>query len=68
MNFRFESTTTAGSTTENAKVLQLTKYSGVGFWAQYPGGIHVITNTTPIAMGAGLVTRDDDNATKAAKK
>jgi HK97 family phage prohead protease len=53
MNFRFESTTTAGSTTENAKVLQFTKYSGVGFWAQHPGGIILITNSTPIAAGAG---------------
>jgi hypothetical protein len=59
MNFRFESTTTAGSTTENVKVLQLTKYSGVGFWAQYPGGIHVITNTTPLTLEAGGVTRDE---------
>jgi hypothetical protein len=53
MNFRFESTTTAGSTTENAKVLQLTKYSGVGFWSQYVGGIHVITNTTPLPLDDG---------------
>jgi hypothetical protein len=70
MNFRFESTTTAGSTTENVKVLQLTKYSGVGFWAQYPGGIHVITNTTPITAEAGGVTRDSDTeqAPKAARK
>jgi hypothetical protein len=67
MNFRFESTTTAGSTTENVKVLQLTKYSGVGFWAQYPGGIHVITNTTPITAEAGGVTRDSDNAEQAPK-
>jgi hypothetical protein len=48
MNFRLEWTGDG-----NVKVLQLTKYSGVGFWAQYPGGIHVITNTTPIAAGAG---------------
>jgi hypothetical protein len=70
MNFRFESTTTAGSTTENVKVLQLTKYSGVGFWAQYPGGIHVITNTTPLTLDtAGGVTRTDEAAeTKASKK
>jgi hypothetical protein len=68
MNFRFESTTTAGSTTENVKVLQLTKYSGVGFWAQYPGGIHVITNTTPITAEGGLVTRSDDSGGRAAKK
>jgi hypothetical protein len=71
MNFRFESTTTAGSTTENVKVLQLTKYSGVGFWAQYPGGIHVITNTTPITAEAGGVTRGDapaEEAPKAARK
>jgi hypothetical protein len=70
MNFRFESTTTAGSTTENVKVLQLTKYSGVGFWAQYKGGIHVITNTTPIAAsaGVGLVTRDNgDNGEHAGR-
>jgi hypothetical protein len=72
MNFRFESTTTAGSTTENVKVLQLTKYSGVGFWAQYPGGIHVITNSTPIAAdaGGGLVTRtgNGEDAPKGARK
>jgi hypothetical protein len=48
MNFRLEWTGDG-----NVKVLQLTKYSGVGFWSQYPGGIHVITNTTPIAAGAG---------------
>jgi hypothetical protein len=53
MNFRFESTTTSGSTTENVKVLQLTKYSGVGFWSQYKGGIHVITNTTPLPLEDG---------------
>jgi hypothetical protein len=70
MNFRFESTTTSGSTTENVKVLQLTKYSGVGFWAQYPGGIHVITNTTPIAADAsgGLHRIDEAGETKATKK
>jgi hypothetical protein len=69
MNFRFESTTTAGSTTENVKVLQLTKYSGVGFWAQYKGGIHVITNTTPIAAdaGVGLVTRTNGDNGEPAK-
>jgi hypothetical protein len=47
MNFRLEWTGDG-----NVKVLQLTKYSGVGFWSQYPGGVHVVTNTTPIAAGA----------------
>jgi hypothetical protein len=60
MNFRFESTTTAGSTTENVKVLQLTKYSGVGFWTQYKGGVNVMTNTTPIADPELVSFPDDD--------
>jgi phage head maturation protease len=67
MNFRFESTTTAASTTENVKVLQLTKYSGVGFWAQYPGAIQLITNTTPIAT-EGEAGGTSAGGSKAAKK
>jgi hypothetical protein len=60
MSFRFESTTApAGATTENVKVLQLTKYSGVGFWTQYKGGVNVMTNTTPLALD-DLVTAEDD--------
>jgi phage head maturation protease len=66
MNFRFESTTTAGATTENVKVLQLTKYSGVGFWSQYKGGIHVITNTTPLPFEAGGLTPGENNPEAAA--
>ena len=51
MNFRLE--WTPAGTAGNVKVLQLTKYSGVGFWSQYPGGVIVITNGTPIAADAG---------------
>jgi hypothetical protein len=52
MNFRLEWTTDV-ATGGNVKVLKLVKYSGVGFWAQYPGGILVVTNSTPIAAGVG---------------
>jgi phage head maturation protease len=52
MNFRLEWTPATGPTA-NVKVLQLVKYSGVGFWAQYKGGINLVTNTTPIAAAAG---------------
>jgi hypothetical protein len=52
MNFRLEWTTDV-ATGGNVKVLKLVKYSGVGYWAQYPGGILVVTNSTPIATGNG---------------
>jgi hypothetical protein len=68
MNFRFESTTTTGSTTENVKVLQLTKYSGVGFWAQYPGAILVITNSTPIAAEATATSDTEPTKAQGARK
>ena len=53
MDFRLEWTTDV-ATGGNVKVLKLVKYSGVGFWAQYPGGIVLMTNTTPIADDAGM--------------
>jgi hypothetical protein len=52
MNFRLEWTTDA-TTGGNVKVLKLVKYSGVGFWSQYPGGVHIMTNTTPLPLDAG---------------
>ena len=52
MNFRLEWTTDV-ATGGNVKVLKLVKYSGVGFWAQYPGGIVLMTNGTPLALEAG---------------
>ena len=42
------------------KVLQLTKYSGVGFWSQYPGGVVLMTNTTPLALDAGPQSGDSE--------
>jgi hypothetical protein len=51
MNFRLEWTTDA-TTGGNVKVLKLVKYSGVGFWSQYVGGVVLITNSTPIAAEA----------------
>ena len=54
MNFRLEWTTDT-ATGGNVKVLKLVKYSGVGFWTQYLGGVLVLTNSTPIAaLGAGV--------------
>ena len=47
MDFRLEWTSDA--TGGNVKVLKLVKYSGVGFWSQYPGGVVLMTNTTPIS-------------------
>ena len=41
MNFRLEWTTDA-TTGGNVKVLKLVKYSGVGFWSQYIGGVVLI--------------------------
>ena len=52
MDFRLEWTTDVASG-GNVKVLKLVKYSGVGFWAQYPGGIVLMTNGTPLALDAG---------------
>ena len=37
-DFRLEWTTDA-TTGGNVKLLKLVKYSGVGFWSQYPGGV-----------------------------
>ena len=54
MNFRLEWTPAAGG--GNVKVLQLTKYSGVGFWSQYVGGVVLLT-----ASGAGLPFAAGDN-------
>ncbi|HEY2303239.1 MAG TPA: hypothetical protein VGH66_15170 [Acidimicrobiales bacterium] len=51
MDFRLEWTTDT-ATGGNVKVLKLVKYSGVGFWSQYPGGVVLMTNTTPITAGA----------------
>jgi hypothetical protein len=51
MNFRLDWTTDA--TGGNVKVLKLVKYSGVGFWSQHPGGVVLVTNSTPIVPGAG---------------
>jgi hypothetical protein len=48
MDFRLEWTTDV-ATGGNVKVLKLVKYSGVGFWSQYPGGVILVTNGTPIA-------------------
>ena len=47
MDFRLEWTTDT-ATGGNVKVLKLVKYSGVGFWSQYPGGVVLLTNGTPI--------------------
>ena len=52
MDFRLEWTTDV-ATGGNVKVLKLVKYSGVGFWAQYPGGIVLLTNSTPLALDSG---------------
>jgi phage head maturation protease len=66
MNFRLEWTTDA-ATGGNVKVLKLSKYSGIGFWAQYIGGIHVITNSTPLpgAAGAGAASASTGSGSKA---
>ncbi|HZZ55695.1 MAG TPA: hypothetical protein VFE26_15590 [Trebonia sp.] len=52
MDFRLEWTTDV-ATGGNVKVLKLVKYSGVGFWSQYPGGVVLMTNGTPLALDAG---------------
>ena len=52
MDFRLEWTTDT-ATGGNVKVLKLVKYSGVGFWSQYPGGVVLMTNTTPLTMDFG---------------
>jgi hypothetical protein len=63
MNFRLEWTSDA--TGGNVKVLKLVKYSGVGFWSQYPGGVVLMTNGTPLATEAGA---GPERASSAAKK
>jgi hypothetical protein len=62
MNFRLEWTTDT-TTGGNVKVLKLVKYSGVGFWAQQPQGIRLLTNTTPI-----ILEGDEEPAGNAHKK
>jgi hypothetical protein len=52
MNFRLEWTTDT-TTGGNVKVLKLVKYSGVGFWSQYVGGVVLMTNSSPIADETG---------------
>ena len=59
MNFRLEWTTDATSG-GNVKLLKLAKYSGVGFWTQYKGGVVCLTNTTPLALDAGGFSFDAD--------
>ena len=62
LDFRLE--WTPAGTVGNVKVLQLTKYSGVGFWSQYPGGVVLMTNTTPLALDAGPQSGDSGRARK----
>jgi hypothetical protein len=64
MNFRLEWTTDA-TTGGNVKVLKLVKYSGVGFWAQYPGGNRILTNSTPITLEFAGDEGDEGAAAKA---
>jgi hypothetical protein len=66
MDFRLEWTTDATSG-GNVKVLKLVKYSGVGFWSQYPGGVVVITNTSPLAAAADEADAGN-GGTRAARK
>ena len=58
MNFRLEWTTDV-ATGGNVKVLKLVKYSGVGFWSQYPGGVVLMTNTTPLTLDVGGDTQGE---------
>jgi hypothetical protein len=70
LNFRLEWTTDA-TTGGNVKVLKLVKYSGVGFWSQYKGGVRLITNTTPLPFQAGeeeAPAADEEATTPKAKK
>jgi hypothetical protein len=50
-DFRLEWTTDT-ATGGNVKVLKLVKYSGVGFWSQYPGGVVLVTNTGTLPLEA----------------
>lgn len=52
-DFRLEWTTDA-ATGGNVKVLKLVKYSGVGFWSQYPGGVVLVTNTGTLPLAEGV--------------
>jgi hypothetical protein len=68
MNFRLEWTTDVATgpvtTGGNVKVLKLVKYSGVGFWSQYKGGIVLTTNTTPLPLDeSGGFSFDEAEAT-----
>lgn len=65
LDFRLE--WTPAGTVGNVKVLQLTKYSGVGFWSQYPGGVVLMTNTTPLALDAGPQSGDSEPSGRARK-
>ena len=65
LDFRLE--WTPSGTVGNVKVLQLTKYSGVGFWSQYPGGVVLMTNTTPLALDAGPQSGDSEPSGRARK-
>ena len=67
MDFRLEWTTDT-TTGGNVKVLKLVKYSGVGFWAQYPGGIILLTNGTPLALSGGDAHGNGGETRAAAKK
>jgi phage head maturation protease len=62
MNFRLE--WTSDPTGGNVKVLKLVKYSGVGFWSQYIGGVVLMTNSTPIAAEAGTGSADSGTSRK----
>jgi hypothetical protein len=67
MNFRLEWTTDVATgpvtTGGNVKVLKLVKYSGVGFWSQYKGGIILTTNSTPLPLDeSGGFSFDDEEA------
>jgi hypothetical protein len=69
MDFRLEWTDTGSAGGGNVKVLKLVKYSGVGFWSQYPGGVILMTNTTPITLEGvdDQAASGDDHEAKAKK-
>jgi phage head maturation protease len=61
MDFRLEWTDSGAAGGGNVKVLKLVKYSGVGFWSQYPAGVILMTNTTPIILEADTEAADGGN-------
>lgn len=67
MNFRLEWTTDT-TTGGNVKVLKLVKYSGVGFWSQYPAGVVLLTNSTPLAADEAAADDSGGGTRKAAGK